>query len=397
MMHTILYPVNELKIGGAEQQLLELVRGLDKTRFQPLVAPIYPGGALDAEFRAIPGVEVIDLHRRGKFDPAPLWRIGTILRRRKVDIVQPFLSPATFFGLLPALLVRTPVMLVTERCGVRRTRGLGYKLYRSVEDHLSHRADAIIPNSEAGRTMLLDRGLPDDKIKVIYNGINRNRLSVDSERVRSIHEQLNLPADGFVVGILASLTPAKGHHTLLRAIAAISAEHPEVRLAVVGDGALRAELGEAAAEQGIADRVVFFGYQRNVADFIATFDVLVSASHDNEGCSNSILEAMALGVPIIATDTGGNRELVRDRETGFLVPARDDAALTRALIHVITSRQDAKDCAASAKHMTDTRFSLERMVLEYEEIYFHHLEVSRRAHERAPHLEHTSTSERDHA
>ena len=100
-MHTILYPVNALHHAGAEQQLLALVRGLDKNRFRPLVAPLYPQGSLDAQFRAVPGVEVIDLGRRGKYDIAPLWKIAAILRSRRVDLIQPFLTPSTFFGLIP--------------------------------------------------------------------------------------------------------------------------------------------------------------------------------------------------------------------------------------------------------------------------------------------------------
>src|SRR5688500_7416201 len=103
-MRTLLYPVNELKIGGAEQQLLELVRGLDKSRFHPIVAPLYPAGTLGQEFRAVPGAEVVDLARAGKYDPSPLWKLGRLLTSRRVDVVQPFLTPATLFGLLPALM-----------------------------------------------------------------------------------------------------------------------------------------------------------------------------------------------------------------------------------------------------------------------------------------------------
>jgi hypothetical protein len=95
--YTVLYPVNELKVGGAEQQLLELVRGLDKGRFRPVVAPLYGDGPLEAEFRRVPGVEVIPVNRRGRFDFSPLWTLGRILRAYRVAIVQPFLSPATFF------------------------------------------------------------------------------------------------------------------------------------------------------------------------------------------------------------------------------------------------------------------------------------------------------------
>jgi glycosyltransferase involved in cell wall biosynthesis len=368
-MYTALYPVNELKIGGAEQQLLELVRGLDKTRFRPIVAPLYPGGDLSPEFRAIPDVEVIDLHRRGKYDPSPLWRLGRLIRQRDVDIVQPFLTPSTFFGLLPAIVVGDSKIVVTERCGTRRVRGVGYRTYRTVEDALSRFADVIVSNSYAGQDMLLERGLPREKIRVIYNGINNDRLLPNPDHVAETRGRLNVPEHGAVIGILASLTPAKGHDTLLRAMARVMGQFPGLRLAIVGDGPRRPALEALAADLNLADRVVFFGYQRNVADFLATFDILVSASRDNEGCSNSVLEAMAVGVPVIATDVGGNRELVQHRESGYLVAPENDEELAQAIAEVMTARQEADCIVQRAKVAVTNHFGLERMVQEYEDLY----------------------------
>lgn len=368
-MITILYTVNELKIGGAEQQLLELVRGLDKARFRPIIAPLYPNGSLDPEFRSIPGVQVLDLNRRGKYDPSPLWRIAMLLRRERVDIVQPFLSPATFFGLLPALVVGTPITIVTERCGVRRVRGLGYKVYRTIEDKLSHLADAIVPNSIAGGEMLVQRGLPKSKIRVIYNGINDDRLRMTPDNVTRVRAQLRVPDDGEVIGILASLTLPKGHDTLLRAMVQVRDSFPAARLAIVGDGPRRPALEELTAALGLEGRVIFFGYQRNVADFLDVFDLLVSASCDNEGCSNSILEAMAMRVPVIATSIGGNRELVRERETGMLVPVGDPVALADAICTLLGSTDTAEAYAGRAREMIESQFSLDRMVRDYETLY----------------------------
>lgn len=373
-MHSVLYPVNELKIGGAEQQLLELVRGIDKSRFHPIVAPLYPDGALDAEFRSIDGVEVVDLHRRGKYDPSPLWRLASLLRTRRVHIVQPFLTPSTFFGLLPALLVGTPVTIVTERCGIRRVRGGGYKLYRTVEDQLSRFADAIIPNSASGRELLIERGLSPEKTRVIYNGINRDRLRADRGTIAEIRERTGTPKGGQVVGILASLTPAKGHDVLLRAAARLAGGRPELRWAIVGDGPLRSDLEALATGLSLEGRVTFFGNQRNVADFLAAFDLLVSSSRDNEGCSNSILEAMALGVPVVATDVGGNRELVRDRTTGYLTPVGDHKALAAVIESALTNTAERSAIADEAQRMIDSRFGLERMVRDYEDLYANLLE-----------------------
>lgn len=378
-MHTVLYPVNELKIGGAEQQLLELARGIDKQRYRVIVAPLYGGGALEPEFQAIPGVTVINLNRRGKFDPLPLYRIGRLLRRYRVDIVQPFLSPATFFGLLPALVLRTPVKIVTERCGARKVRGRGYHMYRAVEDWLTRFADAVVPNSVAGKDMLLERGVPAHLIRVIYNGINRDRLRVDRRAAAEYRQALDVPEEGTVVGILASLTPAKGHDVLLRALAELCPRYPGLRGAVIGDGVLRTELENLAAELGIRDRVHFFGYRRDVANALAACDVIVSASRDNEGCSNSILEAMALDIPVIATDIGGNREVVEHGKTGQLIPVGDHQAMAAAIEYVMTHPAEARAFTRLAAERIASTFSLTRMVRDYERLYAELLAARARA------------------
>lgn len=370
-MATILFPVNELKIGGAEQQLLELVRGLDKDRFHPIVAPLYPGGALESEFLAVPGIEVVNLGRRGKYDFTPLTRVAGLLRERHVDIVQPFLSPATLFGLTPALLMRTPVKIVTERCGVRRTRGLGYRMYRAVEDQLTHFADAVVPNSDAGKEDLIRRRIACGKIKVIHNGINLDRLQVSWTNVAAHRALLGVPEDGLVVGILANLIPAKGHDTLLHAAARLRdlRSDSKLRYAVIGDGPLRGSLESLAAQLGLRNEVRFLGHQRSVADYLGACDLLVSASRDNEGTSNSILEAMALGVPVVATDVGGNRELVEDGETGYLVPADNAELLASTLASALDDPVSREAIAARARQMVSSRYSLRRMVASYEDLY----------------------------
>src|SRR5262249_55448232 len=148
-MYTVLFPVNTLGFGGAEQQLLALVRGLDKRRFHPIVAPLYPGELLEAAFQATPDVEVINLNRRGKYDLSPLWKLARLIRPRRVDIVQPFLSPATFFGLLPSLLFGVAIKVVTERSGARVVRSLGYRTYVTIEDWLTRFASIAVANSGA--------------------------------------------------------------------------------------------------------------------------------------------------------------------------------------------------------------------------------------------------------
>jgi glycosyltransferase involved in cell wall biosynthesis len=271
---TVLFPVTDLATDGAQRQLLELVKGLNKNRFKPVVLTLHPGGPLEREFMEVPDVEVISLNRKGKYDLLCLFKVLAILRRMKVDVVQPFLTPATFFGLLPALLRRTPVKIVTERSGPgARNARLGHRFYLKAEDLLTRFADWSVANSQAGREYLIERGIDPSRIRVIYNGINLSRLTSNNESVEQVRRRLDLPPDGKVVGMMARLFPVKNHATFLKAASLVNQVIPDTRFALVGDGPLRSQLEDMSQELGLAPKVIFFGEQRDVGTYLSAFDI----------------------------------------------------------------------------------------------------------------------------
>jgi glycosyltransferase involved in cell wall biosynthesis len=356
-------------IGGAEQQFLELVKGLNKDEYDITVVTLYSGGDLEPEIKKIPGIDYICLNRRNKFDFSCLVEIYKILRRKRVDIVQPFLTPSTFFFLLPAVATRVPVKIVTERGNLRHDPGQGYRLYLRVEDFLTRFANTVIPNSESGKDYLISRGIKADRIKVIYNGINTQRLNTSNIPVTQIKKEMNLPPNGVLVGISASLIPLKDHSTFLKAARLVSAEIPQTRFAILGDGPLRNSLEQVSRDLGIDSCMKFLGNQVNVAPYLSAFDILCLCSAEPEGCSNAILEAMALGKPVIATDAGGNRELIENGETGLLVPIKNPEALAEAIISCIKKPDITQKMGEQAEIIFKERFSLERMLDDYDRLY----------------------------
>ncbi len=362
-------PVNYLGFGGAERQLVELALGLDKDRFRVLVVTLRSGGELEAELKNEQGITLHNLDRKSKYSMAPVIRFARLLKRQQVHIIQPFLSPATFFGLTASFLSRTPVRIVTERCGLRKDRGLGNKAYRFVEDRLTRFSDLAVANSEAGRQYLHERGISPSMTRVIYNGINPERLQPDPDMVRRVKERLDLPSDGLVIGNVASLTQPKDQATILRAAASLSARFPGLRVAMVGDGPLRSGLEALAQELGLGSRAVFFGNQHNVADYMAALDVAVLSSVDNEGCSNFLLEAMGLGKPVVATDVGGNCELVQEGQNGWLVPPGDYQALAASLEEALNDMERREAMGNVGRRTVETRFSLPHMIDAHQELY----------------------------
>ena len=365
----VLLMIDDLCLGGAERQLVELAKGLDKERFRAVVVTLYPGQPLETELEGQEGIRLFSLNRKGKFDFGILLPLVRLLRREKVHVIQPFLSPATFFGLTAAILARVPVEVVTERCGVRRDTKLGENLYRFVEDRLTRFVDVAVANSESGREFLVSRGIEAKKTRVIYNGVNSERVTTSEAEVAALRSSLGIAATAPVIGIVASLTAAKDYPTFLRSARIVLDSRPSARFLIVGDGPLRRELEATAAQLGLADSALFAGHQMRVAPLIGSFDVAVLSSCDYEGCSNYLLEAMGIGRPVVATDIGGNRELVRRGETGLLVPPRDPAALAAAVLTLLDDRALVSRLTDAARARFLAGFSVPIMVRQYEQLY----------------------------
>lgn len=366
---TVALIVDDLRVGGAQRQLVELAKGLDKSRFRALVVTLHAGQPLERELIHQAGVELVCLHRGGKYDFAVTLPLVQLLRRRRVHVVMPFLTPATFFGLTATMLARTPVRIVTERSGIEKLKRLGERLYRSAEDGLTRLADVAVANSEAGRSYLMSRGIEREKTRVVYNGVAAERVTASAKERLQARLSLGIDEDAPVAGMVATLTPQKDWPVLLRAADIVRKSLPEARFLIVGDGPLRGELEEQAALLGLGEAVVFAGQRDAVAPLIGAFDVAALSSCDHEGCSNYLLEAMGLSKPIVATDIGGNRELVRHGETGLLVPVGEPQALAEAILKVLSEPQTAARMGAAGHARFEDGFSAPVMAGNYEQLY----------------------------
>jgi glycosyltransferase involved in cell wall biosynthesis len=308
---------------------------------------------MEAEFREVADANLIVLDAKGNLGPSLILRVVNAMRRMRVDIVQPFLTPATFYSLLSALICNTSVKIITERASDgRKDTGLGYNSYLRAENILSRFADLAVANSKAGAEFLMRRGFKPERVKVIYNGLNLDRLAVNDNDVAQVRRELDVPIGGKVVGMVTRMFPQKRHDIFLKAASIIVDEIPETRFVLIGDGPLRSSLEVMARELGIAAKVAFLGEQRSVAPYISAFDIVVLLS-DAEGCSNSILEAMALAKPVVATDVGGNGELIESGKTGFLVPPGNAKEVANAVITLLKNLE----------------FGVAEMVRRYESLY----------------------------
>jgi glycosyltransferase involved in cell wall biosynthesis len=175
--------------------------------------------------------------------------------------------------------------------------------------------------------------------------------------------------ESWLIGIVASLTPAKDHASFLQAASIVRAEVPGTKFLLVGDGPLRSELMRRAAVLGLNGSVIFAGHQMRVAPYIGAMDVAVLSSCDQEGCSNFLLEAMGLGRPIVATDVGSNQELFPGGEAGLIVPPGNPLILAHAILEVMRHPDAAERMQRRSREIFRQRFTLPTMIAEYEDLY----------------------------
>jgi glycosyltransferase involved in cell wall biosynthesis len=331
-----------LDVGGAQRQLVELATGLDRAGWKVKVLTFYEGGALAEELERA-GVDMESIGKRGRWDIVPfVWRLLARVRREAPDIVHGYLATSNVvLSLLRPLLRPARVVWGVRASNMDLTR---YDRLAALESRvavrLSHFSDLIICNSEAGRAYHAEQGYPKERMVVVQNGIDVNRFAPDADARRTVRAEWNVTPEEVLFGMVGRLDPMKDHRNFLSAAAEVARSHPAARFVCVGDGpaAYRRELTDEARRLGLEHRLVWAGARDDMSRVYNGLDIAVSASSFGEGFPNTIVEAMATGVPCVVTDVGDSARIV-DR-LGWVCPPSDCAALARALVAAL----DALPC-----------------------------------------------------
>lgn len=358
--------------------MVEIIKRLSKERFKQSLVLLHGEGALIERVRES-GFEVLDVgaaRRYGRLDPrrwlGPLgmiWRTFRYLRARRPQILHAQLSYANMVGVLAARLAGVPVILASQR------QLSNYKqkkpLLRWVENGLNRWATAMLVNSEAVRRDLVQRdGLDPARIHRIYNGVVLERFeAAGAEEIARVRGELGLAQGDLVLIVVANLHPYKGHDDLLRAMARLMGKFPNLRALLPGrDQGMDERLRDLARELGLTEAVRFLGERRDVPALLAAADIAVHPSRE-EGFSNSILEAMAAGRPLVVTRVGGNVEQVAEGENGLLVPPQDAEALAGALETLLGDEGLRRRMGEASRARIEREFSIERTVRDTRELY----------------------------
>lgn len=370
MARRILQIIPSLDRAGAEKQLCLLVEDLGRQAhndgYDVHVCALTRGGPLAARLEAS-GAPPTVIGKRWKIDPAAFWRLRRHIAYLAPDLVQTWLFAGNSYGRVAAWQAGVRHTIASERCVDQ------WKSWHelAIDRRLARRTSRIVANSEAVRDFYVARGLPAERMVVIPNGVEIPtvwRQTVDAQDRASLLAELKLPPDARLIGAVGRLWPQKRVQDLIWATDILKVIRGDVHLLVVGDGPQRERLERYRRDVDIADRVHLLGHRDDVPRLMAHFDLLWLAS-GYEGMPNSVLEAMACGVPVVATDVPGTREVVVGGETGYLVPLGDRAALARRANQLLDDEALARRLGAAGRARAETHFGVEAMTRRYLDLY----------------------------
>jgi sugar transferase (PEP-CTERM/EpsH1 system associated) len=340
-----------LDVGGMEKLLTEFARHVDRGRFDLHFVALQKRGKLAAELESA-GHRVSSLDKPPGLRPGLVWRLMKLLRKLRPDIVHTHNTIACFYAAPAARLARVPAIVHTrhgQRYGATRRQNLLFRL-------LSRFVDRIVCVSEDSGQLSIREGIDPQKVSTIRNGIDLVRFACRQ------------PNHGGPAVLVARLSPEKDVETLLRATALVLRTWPDFRLNIVGDGVSRRKLEELAAQLELGDHVCFFGEVQGIPDLLSQAAMFVLPSL-TEGISLTLLEAMAGGLPVVATAVGGNPEVVKDGETGLLVEPRSPKPLAEAISRLHTHPELARQMGAAGRRRAEECFDVRRMIGQYESLY----------------------------
>lgn len=375
---TIAYITESLGAGGAERQLVELIKYLDRTRFNARVVTYYPDNFYRAELDEL-NVPTYRINRKGKWDLRPAMQLAHWLRSGEVDIVHAYLTTANFYAALAGRLARRGRIIATERCDWRRVTGR-VRLYGN---WAYRQADLVIANSDSARVNLMaDLKLAADHTLFIPNGLDVNRFAPADRAARAaLRDRLGWTDSQRSVLTVASFKPQKNHLGLVEALADFDLARTSLQFYWAGPPAPSSSFEQVKHridQLHLNDVIHFLGPRADVIDLYRACDVMVLNSLF-EGTPNVVLEALACGRPVVATDVSDVSRYVLPGRTGWLIPAGDQAALRRALFEVsqMTPADLDRMGAQGREHVLQLKMDPDSLARRYEQLYVELLESTR--------------------
>ncbi len=350
----VLHVTRSLDMGGQEKLLVEFARWADRSRFDLHFVSLTGAGKLGKAISDL-GWSVTTLEEPEGLRPGLVWRLARCLRALVPDVVHTHDDKPLIYGAGAVQLTGVPVLIHTKHYAWLDQNTSRRLLLMNLAARLARR---IVCVSRDSARAAVAQGLPASKVTTIWNGIDLSRFAYTG------------PDPGGPVVMVARLSPEKDLATLLRATARALQNEPAFRLEIAGEGPCRTELEQLAGELHLGKNVRFLGEVNDIPALLSQARLFVLSSL-TEGISLTLLEAMARGLPVAATQVGGNPEVVVAHKTGLLVPTRDAAALADAMLRLWRDPAEARRLGLAGRERVQEYFDIRCMVANYEDLYHH--------------------------
>jgi sugar transferase (PEP-CTERM/EpsH1 system associated) len=358
----VLYFNYSMEIGGIETLIYEFASRLNNNGYLTSVCVLKGEGILE-ERLGKENVRVYDIAKKEGIDISVVLKLRRLIIQKGIRILHTNNFTSWLYGVLASRGVKGVRHIHTEHSNVKRKRrGWGEKL-------LCHYTDFVICVSDDVRDFMINnQSIPEKQLRVIHNGVDSDKFSPSAERKEHIRTQLGIRYNRPVVGIVARLDPIKDHRTLLKAFALLSDNIPDALLLIIGDGEMRASLESLNRALGLENNVRFLGERQDIPDLLNAMDIFVLTSL-SEGHNVSLLESMSSGLPVVATSVGGNVEIVRDKETGLLVPPDNPEELSAKLGVMLRDEALRMKMGEKGRARVLECFDLQAMLENYKGVY----------------------------
>ncbi|MCA9498452.1 MAG: GT4 family glycosyltransferase PelF [Saprospiraceae bacterium] len=361
--------------GGPDKTILLSAEKHDPARVTVVVA--YVRDVRDHEFRITQkagekGLTYYEIPEKGKLDLSVISALRDIVHRHDINLIHGHDYKSDFFAYLVKLLLRKRKLAVISTAHAWVMLGPRGTFYRWLDLFLMKRFDHLIAVSEATKEEMVSTGVPKSMITMIHNAIDTKAWAPIVADSMTFRKELGIGKEYPVIGYVGRIMPEKDLETWLRAAALVVKQFKEVRFLLIGEGSegsnTLSQLVELAKELGIADRVIFPGYRSILQPVYAAFDLFVLSSR-REGLPNSILEAMAMGLPVVTTDVAGAKELVVNEKTGIVVPQGNVNELAKAMIRILEDKPTRLQMGQAGRMRIENQFAFSKRLECVEDLY----------------------------
>lgn len=360
----ILQIITGIDIGGAENHLLSLVKGLDKSKYDISVVYLKGKGELKEKFKKI-GISPIFIGLKFNYDITALWKLFWLIKKNRYDIVHAHLFHADVYGVWAAFLAKIPVIISSEH---NEDQFLKKRLYSLLNRFVSSHCDKLISISDSVKRYMIETGIKNiNKIEVVHYGLDWSKYDNLGD-FSYVKKEFNIYEEEILIGTMARLIKQKGLSYLLKAFAMLLEDEPKCKLIIVGQGKLKKNLKDLSRQLKIENKVIFAGFRKDILEIMSSIDIFILPSLW-EGLGLVLLEAMAARKPIVATNISAIPEIVTDGKTGILVPPANAKALANGVLYLIKQRDLCKTMGETGRERLETCFGIDRMIKKTEKIY----------------------------